>query len=200
MRSLGPRLPAGNGTTDRSNATGGWLKSEREPQCTHAVEGQWRERGTPFSKLSESATHGERSQEQSTASMLAVRIHSYGDPTGVRIARAPRPEPGRGQILVRVKAAGVNPPRTLDFPGAAAIPIGALTAHQALFDAAELLLFGASIRLSCNSRRRRRPNLGALGAGPGFWLIPFHSNIGRKRSIMGYSKVGNGSEDQQKAN
>ena len=29
-------------------------------------------------------------------------------------------------------------PRTLDFPGAAAVPIGALTAHQALFDAAEL--------------------------------------------------------------
>ena len=29
-------------------------------------------------------------------------------------------------------------PRALDFPGAAAIPVGALTAHQALFDAAEL--------------------------------------------------------------
>src|SRR5471030_3030360 len=29
-------------------------------------------------------------------------------------------------------------PRTLDFPNAAAVPIGALTAHQALFDAAEL--------------------------------------------------------------
>ena len=29
-------------------------------------------------------------------------------------------------------------PKTLDFPSAAAVPIGALTAHQALFDAAEL--------------------------------------------------------------
>ena len=29
-------------------------------------------------------------------------------------------------------------PRTLDFPSAAAVPVGALTAHQALFDAAEL--------------------------------------------------------------
>src|SRR5207249_5813451 len=29
-------------------------------------------------------------------------------------------------------------PRTLDFPTAAAVPIAALTAHQALFDAAEL--------------------------------------------------------------
>ena len=142
--------------------------------------------------------------------MRAARIHSYGDPTAVKITQAPRPEPGLGQVLVRVKAAGVNPldwmvaegkarswldhrlpltlgwelagiveklgadvgrlkpgdevfgmidlsgdgadaefavgdekalaikPRSLDFPGAAAIPIGALTAHQALFDAAEL--------------------------------------------------------------
>lgn len=189
---------------------GGWLESEREPQCPRAVEGRWRERCTPFSKLSESATPGERSQEHSTARMLAVRIHSYGDPTGVKIAQAPRPEPGRGQVLVRVKAVGVNPldwmiaegqarswldhrlpltlgwelagtvekldaevqrlktgdeifgmidlsgngaaaefavgdenafaskPRTLDFPTAAAVPIGALTAHQALFDVADL--------------------------------------------------------------
>jgi NADPH:quinone reductase-like Zn-dependent oxidoreductase len=29
-------------------------------------------------------------------------------------------------------------PRTLDFPGAAAVPVGALTAHQALFEAADL--------------------------------------------------------------
>src|SRR5207237_3825445 len=71
--------------------SGGWLESEREPQCPQAVEGRWRERGTPFSKLSESATHSERSQEHSGASMLAARIHSYGDPTGVKISQAPRP-------------------------------------------------------------------------------------------------------------
>src|SRR5258706_7573724 len=41
--------------------------------------------------------------------MRAARIHSYGDPTGVKIVRAPRPEPGRGQVLIRVKASGVNP-------------------------------------------------------------------------------------------
>ena len=71
--------------------------------------GQWRERGTPFSKLAEGATHSERSDSHPTATMLAARIHSYGDPTGVKVAQAPRPEPGRGQVLVRVKAAGVNP-------------------------------------------------------------------------------------------
>src|ERR1700704_1627289 len=94
---------------------GGWLESEREPQCPRAVEGQWREQGTPFSKLSENATRGEKSQEHSTATMRAARIHSYGDPTGVKVGQAPRPEPGPGQVLVRVKAAGVN---ALDWMGA----------------------------------------------------------------------------------
>ena len=40
--------------------------------------------------------------------MRAARVHSYGDATGVKIGQAPRPEPGRGKVLVRVKAAGVN--------------------------------------------------------------------------------------------
>jgi NADPH:quinone reductase-like Zn-dependent oxidoreductase len=189
---------------------GGWLESEREPECPPSVEGRWRERGTPFTKLSESATSGARSPGHPTASMRAARIHSYGDPTGVKIVPAPRPEPGRGQVLVRVKAAGVNPldwmvaegkarswldhrlpltlcwelagiveklgadvsrlkpgdevfgmidlsgdgaaaefavgdenvfaikPRTLDFASAAAVPVGAQTAYQALFDVAGL--------------------------------------------------------------
>src|SRR5258708_16737966 len=85
------------------------LRSERPPPSPPGVAGQWRERGTPFSKLSETATRGERSRKHSTVSMLAARIHSYGDPTGIKIGKAPRPEPGRGQVLVRVKAAGVNP-------------------------------------------------------------------------------------------
>ena len=78
-------------------------------QCPRAIEGRWRERGTPFSKLFESTTQGARSDTHPTATMRAARIHSYGDPTGVKISQAPRPEPGRGQVLIRVKAAGVNP-------------------------------------------------------------------------------------------
>ena len=189
---------------------GGWLESEREPQCPKAVEGRWREQGTPFSKWAEVSTRSEPSDPHPTATMLAARIHSYGDPTGVKVTQAPRPEPGSGQVLVRVKAAGVNPldwmiaegkarswldhrlpltlgwelggtveklgadvkrlklgdevfgmidllgngadaeftvadenalaikPGVLDFTMAAAVPIAALTAHQALFDAAEL--------------------------------------------------------------
>src|SRR5204862_87122 len=87
----------------------GWLETEHEPHCPHAVEGQWRERGTPFSKLSENATSIERPEQHATATMLAARVHSYGDPAGVKVGQAPRPEPGHGQVLVRVKAVGVNP-------------------------------------------------------------------------------------------
>jgi NADPH:quinone reductase-like Zn-dependent oxidoreductase len=189
---------------------GGWLESEREPKCPHAVESGWREPGTPFAKLSEGATRIERPRQHPTATMLAARMHSYGDPTGVKIEQAPLPEPGPRQVLVRVKATGVNPldwmiaegkarswldhrlplvlgwelagtveklgadagrfkvgdevfgmielsgdgadaefaiadeaalaikPRSLDFSNAAAMPIGALTSHTALFDAADL--------------------------------------------------------------
>ncbi len=43
------------------------------------------------------------------ATMKAVRIHEYGGPEVVRLEEAPRPEPGAGEVLVRVRAAGVNP-------------------------------------------------------------------------------------------
>jgi NADPH:quinone reductase-like Zn-dependent oxidoreductase len=194
----------------KAGFTGGWLEFECPTDCPPAVEGRWRERDTPFSKLVESVTPGERSKQHPTATMRAARIHSYGDPTGIKITEAPRPEPRRGQVLVRVKAAGVNQldwmvaegkarswvdhrlpltlgwelagtveqlgdgvgqfkpgedvfgmidlsgdgayaefavalgealaikPATLDFASAAAVPVGALTAHQALFDTAEL--------------------------------------------------------------
>lgn len=39
----------------------------------------------------------------------AVRFDSYGDVDVLHVADVPRPEPGDGQVVVRVKAAGVNP-------------------------------------------------------------------------------------------
>src|SRR6266849_1384921 len=42
------------------------------------------------------------------------------------------------ELAVGAENAFAIKPRTLDFPSAAAVPVGALTAHQALFDAAEL--------------------------------------------------------------
>ena len=142
--------------------------------------------------------------------MKAVRIHRYGGPEVLVYEDAPRPEPGPGELLIKVMAAGVNPvdwkiregrlqnrlkfplpfipgwdvsgivagsgpgvtrfkegdevyahphfspngayaqytvvqesevahkPKSIDFVHAAAIPLCALTAWQALFDAAKL--------------------------------------------------------------
>ena len=41
--------------------------------------------------------------------MRAVRIHGYGGPEVMRIDEVPVPQPGAGQVLVRVRAASVNP-------------------------------------------------------------------------------------------
>jgi len=41
--------------------------------------------------------------------MRAVRFHEYGDPSVLRVDEVPRPRPGAGEVLVEVRAAGVNP-------------------------------------------------------------------------------------------
>ena len=41
--------------------------------------------------------------------MHAVRIHDYGDPGVLVYEQAPRPQPKADEVLIRVKAAGVNP-------------------------------------------------------------------------------------------
>jgi len=40
--------------------------------------------------------------------MKAIRLHAYGGPEALRLEELPRPEPGPGQALVRIEAAGVN--------------------------------------------------------------------------------------------
>lgn len=44
--------------------------------------------------------------------MKAIRVHAYGDPEVMGLETIPEPEPGPGQVLVRVYAAGVNPVET----------------------------------------------------------------------------------------
>jgi NADPH:quinone reductase-like Zn-dependent oxidoreductase len=159
-------------------------------------------------KTTETATMVKKGS--SSATMLAVRMHSYGGPEVLIYEEVPKPEPGAGEILIKVHAAGVNPvdwkvregyfkkmvnyklplipgwdfsgavvslgpdaerfeegdevfgkadssrdgayaeylvmkesevafkPKSIDHIEAAAIPIGALTAWQALFDTARL--------------------------------------------------------------
>jgi NADPH:quinone reductase-like Zn-dependent oxidoreductase len=41
--------------------------------------------------------------------MKAVRIHDYGTPEVLSVEEAPRPQPEKGQVLVHMRAAGVNP-------------------------------------------------------------------------------------------
>jgi len=43
------------------------------------------------------------------ATMKAVRIHSFGGPEVLQLDDVPRPEPERDEVLVRIKAASVNP-------------------------------------------------------------------------------------------
>jgi NADPH:quinone reductase-like Zn-dependent oxidoreductase len=44
-----------------------------------------------------------------SSSMMAWRVHEYGPPNVMKFERIPRPDPGRGEVLVKVKTAGVGP-------------------------------------------------------------------------------------------
>jgi NADPH:quinone reductase-like Zn-dependent oxidoreductase len=45
----------------------------------------------------------------SRQSMRAVRVHQYGGPEQLKLEQIPCPEPGKGEVLVRVHAVGVLP-------------------------------------------------------------------------------------------
>ncbi len=50
--------------------------------------------------------------------MKAIRVHQFGGPEVLRLEEIPTPQPGPGQILVRIHAAGVNPVDTYVRSGA----------------------------------------------------------------------------------
>jgi NADPH:quinone reductase-like Zn-dependent oxidoreductase len=56
------------------------------------------------------------------ATMKAVRIHRFGGPDVLTHEEVPRPAPGPGEVLVRVHAAGVNPPDWYARTGFATVP------------------------------------------------------------------------------
>jgi NADPH2:quinone reductase len=57
--------------------------------------------------------------------MRVVEIAQFGPPEGLRIAERPAPEPGPGEVLIRVTAAGVNRPDVIQRYGKYAPPPGA---------------------------------------------------------------------------
>jgi NADPH:quinone reductase-like Zn-dependent oxidoreductase len=51
----------------------------------------------------------EATQEQIYLSMMAWRVHEFGPPGTMTFESVPRPDPGPGEVLVKVRAAGVGP-------------------------------------------------------------------------------------------
>jgi NADPH:quinone reductase-like Zn-dependent oxidoreductase len=47
--------------------------------------------------------------DQAYASMMAWRVHEFGPPDTMQLEQIPRPDPGPGEVLVKVSAAGVGP-------------------------------------------------------------------------------------------
>ena len=41
--------------------------------------------------------------------MKAIRVHEFGEPEVLRLEEVPDPQPGPGEVLVKVHAIGVNP-------------------------------------------------------------------------------------------
>lgn len=60
--------------------------------------------------------------EQTRSTMMAWRVHEFGPPEVMKYERVPRPEPGPGEVLVRIEAAGVGPWDSWIRAGKSALP------------------------------------------------------------------------------
>jgi NADPH:quinone reductase-like Zn-dependent oxidoreductase len=52
---------------------------------------------------------GNAAQSPAPSTMKAWRVHEFGPPEAMIFETAPRPDPGPGEVLVKVHAAGVGP-------------------------------------------------------------------------------------------
>jgi NADPH:quinone reductase len=77
--------------------------------------------------------------------MMAVEIREPGPPQVLRAVQRPRPEPGAGEVLIRVAAAGVNRPDILQRKGLYPPPAG-VTDIPGLEVAGEVVRCGAGVR------------------------------------------------------
>lgn len=58
--------------------------------------------------MAPSSVH-ESKENRAHTSMMAWRVHQFGAPDVMRFEQVPRPDPGPGEVLVKVEAAGVGP-------------------------------------------------------------------------------------------
>ncbi len=76
--------------------------------------------------------------------MMAIEIAAPGGPEQLRMARRPMPQPGEGEVLVRVAAAGVNRPDVMQRQGRYPPPAGA-SDIPGLEVAGEVIALGANV-------------------------------------------------------
>ena len=84
--------------------------------------------------------------------MRAIRVHEFGGPEVLRLEEVPEPKPAAGQLLVRVRAVGVNPVDTYIRGGAHAVK-PALPYTPGLDAAGEVVAVGEGVtRLGAGQR------------------------------------------------
>src|SRR5258706_9520549 len=91
--------------------------------------------------------------------MRAVEITQPGGPEVLKIGTRPVPQPKPGEVLIRVAAAGVNRPDTMQRAGNYPVPPGAS-------DIPGLELAGSIVAAGGSGRDRRARGTGT-GPGPG---------------------------------
>jgi NADPH:quinone reductase-like Zn-dependent oxidoreductase len=59
--------------------------------------------------MASSSIDHQTNENQAQSSMMAWRVHEFGPPDVMRFEQVSRPDPGPGEVLVKVKAIGVGP-------------------------------------------------------------------------------------------
>jgi NADPH:quinone reductase-like Zn-dependent oxidoreductase len=59
--------------------------------------------------MASSSIVDQANEDQAHPSMMAWRVREFGPPNFMRFEQVPRPDPGPGEVLVKVEAAGVGP-------------------------------------------------------------------------------------------
>ncbi|MGF9760742.1 NADP-dependent oxidoreductase [Microvirga sp. 0TCS3.31] len=72
--------------------------------------------------MSTNSVAHDASQDPMPSSMMAWRVHEFGPPETMQFERVPVPDPGPGEVLVKVRAAGVGPWDSWIRAGRSALP------------------------------------------------------------------------------